>query len=69
MLHRINGERILPQKNWRLLWLWIPSDKLLANGVEKTQTISCLGKWLPPHRELLEMARSLDDRKRALFVD
>jgi uncharacterized protein (DUF58 family) len=31
--------------------------------------LTLTGKWLPPHRELLEMARSLDDRKRALFVD
>jgi hypothetical protein len=50
MLHRINGERILPQKTWRLLWLWIPSDKLLANGVEKkTQTISCLQCLMAPN--------------------
>jgi hypothetical protein len=30
MLQRINGERILPQKTWRLLWLWVPVRRIIG---------------------------------------
>src|SRR4051812_18096711 len=30
MLHRINGEQILPQKAWRLLWLWVPVRRIIG---------------------------------------
>jgi len=30
MLQRINGEWILPQKTWRLLWLWVPVRRIIG---------------------------------------